>query len=109
MCFLHFFLFPQRIYDLGARKFVISRIGQIGCTPISVIRTPFSQNCNEDVNQIVKLYSDKLPGKLQELQTQLSHSLFINVDNYSFSQKIRNSPEKFGKQFILFLCFFILL
>nr|XP_007153101.1 hypothetical protein PHAVU_003G006900g [Phaseolus vulgaris]ESW25095.1 hypothetical protein PHAVU_003G006900g [Phaseolus vulgaris] len=86
----------KRIYDIGARKFVINRIGQIGCTPISVIRTPFSQNCNEDVNQMVKLYSDKLPRKLEELQTQLSHSLFINVDNYNFSEKIRNSPENFG-------------
>jgi len=83
---------------LGARKFVVSRIGQIGCTSAFVIRTPYSQKCNEDINQKVKHYSDKLPGKLQELQTQLSNSLFINMDNYNFSEKIRNSPENFGKQ-----------
>ncbi|WVZ12597.1 hypothetical protein V8G54_017127 [Vigna mungo] len=56
----------KKIYDLGARKFVVSRIGQIGCTPICVIRTPDSQECNEDINQKIKYYSDKLPGKLQE-------------------------------------------
>ncbi|QCD92224.1 zeta-carotene desaturase [Vigna unguiculata] len=75
----------KRIYDLGARKFVVSRIGQIGCTPTVSIRTPYSQKCNEDMNQKVKPYSDKLPGKLQELQTQLPHSLFVNLDNYNFA------------------------
>ena len=98
------FLFPQRIYDLGARKFVVSRIGQIGCTPTCVIRTPYFQKCNEDINQKVKHYSDKLPGKLRELQTQLPHSLFINLDNYNFSQKIRKSPENFGKQCLPLIC-----
>jgi len=77
---------------------VITGIGQIGCIPISVTRTPFSQNCNEVVNQMVKPYSDKLPAKLQELQTQLSHSLFIILDTYNFFQKIRISPKNFGKQ-----------
>jgi len=77
---------------------VVSRIGQIGCTPTIIIRTTYSQKCNEDMNQKVKPYSDKLPRKLTELQTQLPHSLFVNLDNYNFSQKIRNSPEKFGKQ-----------
>jgi len=79
---------------------VVSTIGQIGCTPTCVIRIPYSQKCNEDINQKVKHYSDKLPGKLQDLQTQLSHSIFINLDNYNFSQKIRNSPENFGKQLL---------
>ncbi|XP_017426381.1 GDSL esterase/lipase At2g03980 [Vigna angularis] len=94
----------KRIYDLGARKFVVSRIGEIGCTPTCVIRTPYSQKCNEDINQKVKHYSEKLPVKLQELQTQLSHSHFINLDNYNFSQKIRNSPEKFGFKYIFDSC-----
>jgi len=97
LCFLHLFLFFfYRIYELGARKFVISRIGLIGCTPSNVIRTPYSQHCNDDMNQEVKPYSDKLPTKLQELQNMLSHSLFINVDTYNFFQKIRNSPDNFG-------------
>ncbi|WVY92123.1 hypothetical protein V8G54_037637 [Vigna mungo] len=88
----------KRIYDLGARNFVVSRIGQIGCTPVSVVRTPYSLKCNEDINQKVKHYSNKLSGKLQELQTQLLNSHFINLDNYNFTQKIRNSLENFGKQ-----------
>ncbi|TKY69120.1 GDSL esterase/lipase [Spatholobus suberectus] len=86
----------KRIYDLGARKFLISGVGPIGCIPASIIKTPHSQDCNEDINQKVKPYSDKFPAKLQELQTQLSGSLFINLDTYNFFKQIRNSPEKFG-------------
>jgi len=78
---------------------VISRIGPIGCVPAYVIRTPYSHMCNEDMNQKVKPYSDKLPGKLQELQNKLSHSQLIYVDTYNFFLKIRKSPENFGIPF----------
>ncbi|XP_020216254.1 GDSL esterase/lipase At2g03980 [Cajanus cajan] len=86
----------KRIYDLGARKFVINSIGPVGCIPAIVIRTPHSEYCNEEINQKVKPYSEKLPGKLHDLQTQLSGSLFINLDSYNFFMKIRNSPQIFG-------------
>ncbi|KAL2347925.1 hypothetical protein Fmac_001925 [Flemingia macrophylla] len=86
----------KRIYDLGARKFVINSIGPIGCIPANVIRTQHSQDCNEDINEKIKPYSDKLPGKLKHLQTQLSGSLFSYLDSYNFFMKIRKSPEKFG-------------
>lgn len=76
---------------------MISNIGPIGCAPASVIRTPHTKDCNENMNQMVKPYSDKLPRKLQDMQTELSSSLFINLDTYNFFNKIRNSPEKFGK------------
>ncbi|XP_057458209.1 GDSL esterase/lipase 7-like [Lotus japonicus] len=86
----------KRIYDLGARKFVVVAIGPIGCIPGFIIRKPDSQDCNEDVNKKVMPFSDKLPGKMQELQTQLPGSLFITLDSFNIFQEIRNSPEKFG-------------
>ncbi|XP_027344355.1 GDSL esterase/lipase At1g71691-like [Abrus precatorius] len=86
----------KKIYDLGARKFVIVSVGPVGCIPGLIIRTLHSQYCNEDINQKIKPYSDKLHGTLQELQTQLPSSKFITMDTYNLYKVIRNSPEKFG-------------
>ncbi|XP_058766994.1 GDSL esterase/lipase At2g03980-like [Vicia villosa] len=88
----------KKIYDLGGRKFVIIGIGPIGCIPSFIIKTPHSQNCNEVINQVVKLFTNKLPRKLQELKFKfkLSGSLFTILDSFKLFRKIQNSPEKFG-------------
>ncbi|WJX36755.1 hypothetical protein P8452_24599 [Trifolium repens] len=86
----------KKIYELGGRKFVIIGVGPIGCIPGFIIRKPNFQDCNEDVNQKVKPFTNKLPMKIQELKSQLSGSLFTIMDTFKFFKKIRNSPEKFG-------------
>ena len=81
---------------------MIGSIGPIGCAPTFINRTSPSKDCNEDMNQKVKPFSNKLPWKLQELKTQLSGSLFTILDSLKMFKKIRNSPEQFGELIIKF-------
>jgi len=81
---------------------VIGSIGPIGCAPAFINRTSSSKNCNEDMNQKVKHFSNKLPWKLQELKTELSGSLFTISDSLKMFMKIKNSPEQFGELIINF-------
>lgn len=93
-----FDMYFQRMYDIGARKFMFVGIGQIGCSPRYIIRKQNSKMCNEDVNQKIKPFSDNLPQKLQILKTQLSNSLFVTVQSFNYYNKIRKSPETYGEQ-----------
>lgn len=93
----------QKIYNLGGRKFVIIAIGPIGCIPYFIDKNSRSKECNEDMNQMVKPFSNKLPLKLQELTTQLSGSVFTILDSFKMFKKIKNSPEKFGELIINFI------
>ncbi|KEH38117.1 GDSL-like lipase/acylhydrolase [Medicago truncatula] len=86
----------KKIYDLGGRKFVIIAIGPIGCIPDFIDKNSRSKDCNEDMNQMVKPFSNKLPWKLRELTTQLSGSVFTILDSFKMFKKIKNSSEKFG-------------
>jgi hypothetical protein len=86
---------------------VIIGVGPIGCIPGFIIRKPNFQDCNEDVNQKVKPFTNKLPMKIQELKSQLSGSLFTIMDTFKFFKKIRNSPEKFGELIINFSIYFL--
>jgi len=84
----------QKIYDLGGRKFVIIAIGPIGCIPDFIDKKSRSKDCNEDMNEMVKPFSNKLPWKLRELTTQLSGSVFTILDSFKMFKKIKKFPRK---------------
>ncbi|KAE9604875.1 hypothetical protein Lal_00036909 [Lupinus albus] len=87
----------KELYDLGARKYVVAVAGQLGCGP--------SNFCDEVKNEKIKPLSDKLPKKLQELQTQLSGSSFISANPFNFFNEIKNAPEKYGFKNISKSCY----
>ncbi|KAF1862933.1 hypothetical protein Lal_00009314 [Lupinus albus] len=89
----------KELYNMGARKFVVAVAGQLGCSP--------SEFCDEIKNEKVKPLSDKLPRKLQELQTQLSGSLFISSNPFNFFNEIRKAPEKFGFKTLTKSCYVV--
>ncbi|KAF1888782.1 hypothetical protein Lal_00036824 [Lupinus albus] len=78
----------KTLYDLGARKFIVGSVNQLGCS--------HRVFCNETMNQIVKPYSEKLQIKTQYLQKQLSGSIFISINSFNFFNEIKNAPKKYG-------------
>ncbi|KAH7846969.1 hypothetical protein Vadar_020213 [Vaccinium darrowii] len=50
--------FVERLYALGARKFLVNNIGPIGCT--TSLRSPGSKACDEISNGHVKVYNQQL-------------------------------------------------
>ncbi|XP_019451700.1 PREDICTED: GDSL esterase/lipase At1g71691-like [Lupinus angustifolius] len=87
----------DELYDLGGRKYVVAVSGQLGCSP--------SKFCDEVKNEKIKPLSDKLPKKLQELQSQLSGSSFISANPFNFFNEIKNAPEKYGFKNISKSCY----
>ncbi|XP_019460144.1 PREDICTED: GDSL esterase/lipase At1g71691-like [Lupinus angustifolius] len=78
----------QTLYDLGARKFLVGSVNQLGCSPRLF--------CNETMNQIVKPYPEKLQTKTQQLQKQLQGSIFVSTNSFNFFTKLKNAPKKYG-------------
>ncbi|KAE9595389.1 putative triacylglycerol lipase [Lupinus albus] len=78
----------KTIYNLGARKFVVGTVNQVGCSP--------NLYCNETINQMVKPCSDKLLMKVQEMEKQFSGSMFVSSNGFNFFNKIKNDPKKYG-------------
>lgn len=73
----------QKIYDLGARKFVVHGISR--CSPDQ-----------HDDNCISRYYLDKLPAKLASLQKTLPGSFFTIYDTYAVEKNMADNHEKYG-------------
>ncbi|KAK1433382.1 hypothetical protein QVD17_10292 [Tagetes erecta] len=72
----------SKLYNLGARKFVLAGIGLMGCIPNMVARGTTGR-CDEDVNQLVLPFNENMRTMINSLSTNLPGSKFvyINVDN----------------------------
>ncbi|CAK7326426.1 unnamed protein product [Dovyalis caffra] len=86
----------KRLYLIGARKFMVSGLGPLGCIPAIARSTPHEGDCVESINQAVLSYNKELSMKLQKLQSQLHGSFFIHSDTFKFLQELKENKEKYG-------------
>ena len=85
---------------MGGRKFGLSKLLPLGCTPISkglnIARTG-SSGCLEEVTVLAKLHNRALPKALKELKSQLRGYTYSIFDAYTVADAIFNNPSKYGE------------
>ncbi|KAK9194675.1 hypothetical protein WN944_005382 [Citrus x changshan-huyou] len=86
----------QRLYNLGARKIVVSEIGPIGCVPAITSQNKHKGKCVEHKNQLVSEYNSMLPAMLQNLTSSLQGSSFVNGHAYRLASDAIINPSNYG-------------
>ncbi|KAJ4979024.1 hypothetical protein NE237_009804 [Protea cynaroides] len=70
----------QKLYNLGARKFVVFNVGPLGCIPAIVKQENVKIGCAKRVNYFVSVYDKGFPSMIQELRDSLKDSTFVHGD-----------------------------
>ncbi|XVF65421.1 hypothetical protein PTKIN_Ptkin09bG0247800 [Pterospermum kingtungense] len=86
----------QRLYKIGARKFLVRNIAALGCQPFNINTKNHTGPCAEEVNQRISEYNKLLPSLLMNLQSTLLGSKFIHGDIYKVFQDAIASPASYG-------------
>ncbi|XVF65439.1 hypothetical protein PTKIN_Ptkin09bG0249200 [Pterospermum kingtungense] len=86
----------ERLYKLGARKFLVCNVAALGCQPFNINTRNHTGPCAEEVNQRISEYNKLLPSLLMNLQSTLSGSKFIHGDIYKVFQDAIASPASYG-------------
>ncbi|XP_076945929.1 GDSL esterase/lipase At4g16230-like [Bidens hawaiensis] len=84
----------KRLYDMGARKIMVTNVGSIGCIPYSRDINSSSAGIDECValpNDLANLFNKQLRGVLQDLNNSLKESTFVYADvNRIFGDILHN-------------------
>lgn len=86
------------LYNLGARKFVLIGLGQIGCTPNALAQnSPDGRTCVQRINDGVQLFNNNL-RKLVDYYNgnNTSGAKFIYVNTYVIFQDLLDNPSTYG-------------
>ncbi|XP_061346264.1 GDSL esterase/lipase At2g03980-like [Gastrolobium bilobum] len=86
----------QKMYDLGARKFLVNNIPPAGCFPSRAVHTRPRGKCVDKINIGITFYNRRLPSLLHELQSQLPGSVFVHSDLYKFLIELRENGGRYG-------------
>ncbi|GKB81929.1 putative triacylglycerol lipase [Tanacetum coccineum] len=84
----------KRMYEMGARKFVVSGVGVIGCCPAQ--RKQNSTDCKVEANYWSVKYNEGLKASLHEMKAESSDMHYSYFDTYDVMNGLIQHPEKYG-------------
>ncbi|KAL2335799.1 hypothetical protein Fmac_010245 [Flemingia macrophylla] len=84
-----------RLYNLGARKFVIAGLGLMGCIP-SILAQSMSGSCSEEVNLLVQPFNENVKNMLSNFNSNLPGARFIFADTARMFQEILLNARSYG-------------
>ncbi|KAB2599298.1 GDSL esterase/lipase [Pyrus ussuriensis x Pyrus communis] len=86
-----------RLYNLGARKILVTNVGPIGCIPYERDTNPDAgDSCVEKPNQLAQLFNPELKSLLMELNANLEGSKFVYADVYRIVDDITQNYISYG-------------
>lgn len=108
-CFLVLFsshhehlLYMQALYGLGARKVIVTAVGQIGCIPYQLARYDGNVNgsrCNEEINSAISLFNTGLKRLVDRFNRGLlPGARFVYLDSFQSSQDLAENARTYGRR-----------
>lgn len=87
----------QRLFNLGARKIVVTNVGPIGCIPSQRDTNPSAGDyCVSLPNQLAQLYNNQLKSLIADLSSNLKGSMFVYADVYHILEDMLNNYIVYG-------------
>ncbi|GJV10852.1 GDSL esterase/lipase-like protein [Tanacetum coccineum] len=86
----------MRVYDLGARKVLVTGTGPLGCVPAELAQHSRSGECAGELQQAAALYNPQLDDMLTSLNNELGSHVFVGVNTRKMHNDFMSDPKAYG-------------
>ena len=99
----------QKMYDLGARRVLVTGTGPMGCAPAELAMRSRNGECAAELQRASALYNPQLIQMLRSVNSQLGSDVFVAANVQETRNDFIRNPQAFGKlivqyTFISILC-----
>lgn len=88
--------------NLGARKFILSNVGPLGCIPyrLTLDTQTESGQCVQSDNTLVLAFNAALKSLVDEFNGRYPQAKFVLANSYNVVSQIISNPGSFGMSLI---------
>jgi hypothetical protein len=86
----------QKLYDLGARRVLVTGTGPMGCAPAERAMRGINGECGIELQRAANLYNPQLVQMLQGLNQEIGSDVFIAADAYRMHMDYISNPQAYG-------------
>ncbi|KAK3032176.1 hypothetical protein RJ639_035001 [Escallonia herrerae] len=86
----------KRLYDLGARRVLVTGTGPLGCVPAELATRSSNGQCAEEPQRAAALFNPLLVQMIQGLNQDLGSDIFVAVNAQQMQNNFISNPQQFG-------------
>ncbi|XP_027933387.1 GDSL esterase/lipase At5g18430-like [Vigna unguiculata] len=86
----------MRLYDLGARRVLVTGTGPMGCVPAELAMRGTNGGCSAELQRAASLYNPQLQHMIQGLNKKIGKDVFIAANTARMHNDFVNNPAAYG-------------
>lgn len=86
----------QRLYELGARRVLVTGTGPLGCVPAELAQRSRNGECSAELQRAAALFNPQLVQMLNQLNSELGSDVFVSANAFDMKMDFINDPQAYG-------------
>lgn len=86
----------QKLYELGARRVLVTGTGPLGCVPAELAQRGTNGGCSAELQRASGLYNPQLVEMIRNLNNEIGRDVFIAANTQEMSRNFVTDPQAFG-------------
>lgn len=91
----------QRLYELGARRVLVTGTGPLGCVPAELALRSRNGECSVELQRAADLFNPQLVQILNELNSEIGADVFVAANAFAMHMDFINDPQAYGMYIIM--------
>ncbi|KAI9077951.1 hypothetical protein K1719_040080 [Acacia pycnantha] len=85
-----------RLYELGARRVLVTGTGPIGCVPAELAQHSRNGECYAELQRAADMFNPQLVELLSQLNSQIASPVFISANAFAMNLDFITDPQAYG-------------
>ncbi|XAR67645.1 Triacylglycerol lipase [Bertholletia excelsa] len=86
----------QRLYDLGARRVIVTGTGPLGCVPAELGMRSRNGECAVELQRAAALFNPQLVQMIDQLNSKIGSHVFIAANTRQMANDFISNPRAYG-------------
>nr|POE90535.1 isoform 2 of gdsl esterase/lipase [Quercus suber] len=83
----------QRLYELGARRVLVTGTGPLGCVPAELAMRSRNGECSAELQRAAALFNPQLVQLLNQLNSEIGSDVFVSANAFEMTTDFISDPS----------------